>query len=261
MPITTLLTDWNTDDFYIAALKGQILKISPDAQILDISHKVQAFNYAQAAFILKGCYRYFPKESIHIIGVNSETSKETPHLLVKYDGHYFISADNGIFSLLFDKAPEKIVQLSEELYSFSNFHSFPELSIFAKVACFVMKGGNMEELGESVKKFQRSVPISPAWEDSSITGNVVYIDSYKNAISNISAELFDKVGYGRPFTIYITSNHYKIRQINRHYCETPQGELLALFNSVGLLEIAMNKGNVAELLGLQIKSTIRINFE
>ena len=98
-------------------------------------------------------------------------------------------------------------------------------------------------------------------EDKSITGSIIYIDSFMNAISNITRELFERVRKGREFEIYVQSKHYKITSINNFYHESTVGELLAIFNSAGLLEIAINNGSAARLLNLEINSTIRVEFK
>ena len=94
-----------------------------------------------------------------------------------------------------------------------------------------------------------------------ITGAVIYIDSFRNAITNITKDLFDRIGEGRAFEIYPQNNYYKITRLNDFYHETAPGEILAIFNSVGLLEIAINKGNAAELLNLSVNSSIRVKFK
>ena len=132
--------------------------------------------------------------------------------------------------------------------------------VFSKVACDLVKGKKMEDLGTAVKELNKQVPMLPTIDESLINGSVVYIDSYRNAITNIPEELFEKIRKNRPFEIFIQSNHYKINKINRTYNETSEGELLALFNSLGMLEIAINNGNVADLLNLHINSIIRIKF-
>jgi S-adenosylmethionine hydrolase len=118
----------------------------------------------------------------------------------------------------------------------------------------------MENLGTLHKNLNKQVPMLPTIDESLINGSVVYIDSFRNAITNIPRELFEKIGKNRPFDIFIQSNHYKINKINKTYNETSAGELLALFNSLNLLEIAISSGNVADLLNLNINSIIRIKF-
>ncbi|KPK85382.1 MAG: hypothetical protein AMS27_07440 [Bacteroides sp. SM23_62_1] len=256
MPIITLTTDWNANDFYVGAIKGKILSHCPQALIVDISHQVQPFNITQAAFIIRNTYANFPENSIHIIGVNTESGPEKLFLAMKYLNHFFIGTDNGIFGLLFEHDPEIIVSIKTK----EKASSFAALTVFAETAGKLANEAKIETLGSPVKSFQKRIPIRAAIEESVINGSVIYIDSYKNAITNISRELFERVGKNRPFEIYVRSNHYKITKINSFYHETSPGEILALFNSVGLLEIAINMGNVAELLDLSINSSIRIKF-
>ena len=256
MSIVTLTTDWNTDDYYTGALKGKILSQCPQIQIVDISHRVPAFNISHAAFILRNSYHNFPQRTIHIIGVNTEGSEDTPFLLLEYKKHFFIGADNGIFGLMFSEKPDRIIALNapKELNSFTSFN------VFADTACRLATGEKPETLGKPLQEFRQRIPIRAAIDKNVVTGSVIYIDSFRNAITNISKDLFERVGEGRDFEIYVQSNHYIIRRINRHYHETPPGEILALFNSVGLLEIAMNKGNAADLLGLSTSSSVRVKF-
>ena len=124
-----------------------------------------------------------------------------------------------------------------------------------------MAGGNkIEELGIKIQDIERQTPLIPVIDEAIIAGSVIYIDSYNNLITNISKDLFEQVGRRRNFEILVQSNHYKIKKINKSYNETSSGELLALFNSAGLLEIAINKGNIAELLNLGTNANIRIKF-
>jgi S-adenosylmethionine hydrolase len=258
MTIVTLTTDWNTNDYYVGAIKGKILSQSSQAQVVDISHQVTAFNITQAAFILRNCFYNFPKGSVHIIGVNTEGGKDMPFLLVEYKKHYFIGTDNGIFGLLFSEEPDRIIELKSpaELKSFTSF------SIFAAAASRLANGEKPDALGKLVKKYQERIPLRAAIDKSGITGSVIYIDSFRNAITNITRDLFDRIGEGRAFEIYPQNNYYTITRLNNYYHETAPGEILAIFNSVGLLEIAINKGNAADLLNLSTSSSsIRVKFK
>lgn len=271
MAIITLTTDWKNSDYYVAAVKARIMSICPEAKIVDISHSISAFNSAQAAFVIKKSYTYFPPGTIHIIGVNSVPEDGQSFLAVEAHGQYFIGTDNGIFALIFGDNVKRIIKIvydkslseskkTDDSESSSYGELFPELSIFAVTAAFMAGGGNLSELGEIQEGFNRQIPIRATFENSRIIGSVIYIDSYQNAISNISRELFYRVGKGRRFDIFVQSNYYKISKINNFYNETSVGELLAVFNSLDLLEIAINKGNVAELLALDLNSVIRLKF-
>lgn len=257
MPIVTLTTDWNSDDYYTGAIKGTLYSKCENVTVVDISHKVKPFNIFQAAFILKNSFLFFPKGTIHIIAVKSDKTAEQKYITAEFDGHYFIGADNGIFSLLFKDDAEV------NYYSIDETHetSFPTLDIFTKIACSIAKGSRIESLGAKVDNIYRRVPLRATIDENVIIGSIVHIDSYQNAITNVSRDLFDRVGKGRSFKIFVQSNHYVISRINKSYQETSGGELLAIFNSLNLLEIAINGGNAAELLNLNTDSSIRIKFQ
>ena len=252
MPIITLTSDWNNNDFYVASLKGQILSICPEVNIVDISHKIQTFSSAQAAFVVKHSFKSFPKETIHIIAVNTEAGQDKPIIALKSMNHYFIGCDNGMFMLLIEENPFEAVILE---HSERNV-----LDIFVHTANDIIKGKSISQLGKKYTDLHRQISILPTIDESVINGSIIYIDSYKNAITNISFELFEKIRKKRRFEIFIQSNHYKISKINRLYSETSVGELLALFNSAGNLEIAINNGNAADLLNLSVGSVVRIKF-
>ncbi len=257
MPIITLTSDWNNNDFYVAALKGKILSNCPNVTIIDISHQVQAFSVSQAAFVVKNSYRNFPKRSVHIIAVNTEPGKDQPHVVVKSDNHFFIGCDNGIFGLLFDTLPQEVVKIVNKSADQERFTAF---NVFSRVDCQLIRGNKLLEIGEKYDNLNRKVPILPTIDDSVMTGSVLYIDSFKNAITNISEAAFNNLKKNRRFDIYIQSNHYKVSKINKTYRETSVGELLVLFNSVGFLEIAINNGNAADLLNLSVGAQVRIKF-
>ena len=258
MPIITLTTDWNRDDFYLAAVKGEILQNCPNANVIDISHQVQVFNIAQAAFIIKNSFSNFPKGTVHIIAVNSNSEKKPGLLIFNVKGQFFISYDSGIYGLIFKEDPDEVIELK---YPEKTPSTFPELHIFAPTACKIAKTGKISTLGKKTNKFKKSVPLRATIDDAAITGSVIYIDSYKNAITNISRELFERIRQNRDFEILIQSNHYKITRINSNYNETSMGEILAIFNSINLLEVAINQGNATDLLGLEIGSSIRVVFK
>jgi S-adenosylmethionine hydrolase len=259
MSVITLTSDWNNQDFYVAAVKGTIFSQNPGVQVIDISHNIRTFNTTQAAFVIRNSYKNFPEGSIHLIFVNSEAEDSDSWLIVKSeDGHYFMGNDNGIFSLILGGKSESIVKLSSPKPEINA--SFSSLKIFTEAASKIINGTNIEELGSRINEYKEKIPLRATIEENAITGSVIYIDSYENVITNISRDLFERIAKGRKFNIYVQSKHYKISLLSEKYHEVPSGELLALFNSINLLEIAINNGNVAQLLNLDLSSTIRIEF-
>ncbi len=256
MAIITLTSDWKSRDNYEGAVKGRILTQCPDALIVDITNQILSFNISMAAYVLKNCFKYYPEGTIHIIGVASEQNKNHKHSVVLFNGHFFIGTDNGVWGLIFEDKFEKAILLNEPK---TYIKSFPEL-FFAEVACHLAKGNYMNELGVPLEKLVIPTPLLPVIDENIIVGSVIYLDGYQNAITNITHELFIRVHKNRRFDIYVASNQNRISEISKGYQETSAGELLALFNSSGHLEIAICNGNAAELLKININSTVRIKF-
>ena len=264
MPIITLTSDMGWKDFYVASVKGAIIQQLPEAQIVDISHDIRPFDISQAAFVLRNAFRYFPAGSVHVIGVDSETRAGEPHLAMHADGHFFLGADNGIFNLLFDSEPEKVVEIN--IQQESNYHTFAMRDVLAKAACYLAHGSSIEFLGRKTDDFKRVMPPMPTSSSDHVMGIINYIDAYGNAFVNITENLFRQVGKGRPFTILFGSDKYSIQKISSRYSDVPEGEKLALFASTGHLQLAINRGTVGagggarQLFGLKLHQTVRIDF-
>jgi len=258
MAIITLTTDLGDKDIYQAALKGSILKLLPTVNIVDITNSVAAYNIQQAAFILKNSFYYFPDLTVHLIGIDTVYNEYTKYLAVKYKNHYFVGADNGIFSLMFDKDPEEMVEIN--IMQDLKFLHFPLADIFVKAACHLAQGGRLDQIGVPVNEIENKMNLQPVIEKNLIKGGVIYIDSFQNVITNITKELFNTVQRGRRFTLSFKRNE-TITHLCWHYNEVPEGEKLCLFGISDHLEIAINKGNAAGLLGLNLGDTVVIDFE
>jgi len=256
MAIITLTTDLGSKDFYQAALKGSILTILPTATIVDITHEVPSFNISYAAFVLKNVYHYFPKGTVHLIGIDSVFSENTKYIGLKYHDHYFVGADNGIFSLLFDEKPDEIVELN--IMQDLKYLHFPLVDIFVKAAIHLAKGGKLKDIGLPTANIEEKMLLNPVIEKD-IRGSVIYIDTFSNVITNITKELFTKIQRNRDFTLFFRKSE-TITQLSWHYNEVSEGEKLCLFGISNHLEIAINKGKASGLLGLHLGDIVRIQF-
>ncbi len=256
MAIITLTSDWGSKDHYAGAVKGVILSKMPDARIVDISHNIPSFEIEQAAFVVRNTYPNFPPGTIHILGINTEESDKHAHTAVEMDGQYFIGTDNGIFSLIFDRKPDKIIELT--ISQDSDFFTFSSRDRFVKAAIHLAQGRKIDELGEQKTSIVEKMLLKPVHDSNVVKGHVMYIDSYENIITNITESFFKEARKNRKFSIIFRS--YEISKISRSYTDVAPGEILALFDSNGFLEIAMNQGNAAGLLGLDVKDMIRIEF-
>jgi S-adenosyl-L-methionine hydrolase (adenosine-forming) len=257
MPVITLTTDWGLKDHYVSAVKGQILSHLPEAHIIDISHLVPSFDIVQSSFIFLNSYKNFPAGTVHIIGVNSIREEESEYVAIKHEGHFFVGCDNGFFSIIFQQKPDKIVELT----SARDYKStFPARDIFVKAACHLAIGGSLDDLGAERTVMNRKLILQPVIDGKVIRGAIAYVDAYKNLITNVTKDLFEQVAQGREFTIFFRSFEYELNRISSSYNEVDGGEKLALFNSSGYLEIAINKGPASTLLGLKNGDGIRIEF-
>lgn len=256
MAIITLTTDFGSKDHYVSAIKGAIFSQLPGATIVDISHEIEKYNLLDTAYILKESYPNFPKGSIHIIGINTELSNSGGYVLVEQYGHYFIGADNGIFSLLFEETPQNIREITVEK---DQKLSFPVRDIFSKIACSLAQGTDFNAIGTAKESLLHRIPFRATSMGDNIRGSFVYIDSYGNAITNIDRPLFQQVGKGRPFIIDLA--RHSIERISKEYSEVPEGEVLAMFNTSNFLEIAIRNGKAAGLLSLKINDSITIRFQ
>ncbi|WP_127845144.1 SAM hydrolase/SAM-dependent halogenase family protein [Psychroflexus aestuariivivens] len=275
MPIITLTTDFGTKDHSVAAVKGAIYSELDQVNIVDVSHDISPFNYTEAAYIIKNAYHNFPKNSIHIIGIDSELTPENKHLAIYLDGHYFICANNGILSLIASEIkPDKIVEINIHNSIETNF---TVLDVFVNVAAHISRGGALEVIGRNIDEIYQLKNIQPIVNQNKdqIIGHVIYIDNFGNVVSNINKRDFQYLRKGRDFTIKARST--KFSKIFDSYSEAinfdipkenreMEGKKLALFNASKYLELAIYKsnpmsvGSASTLFGLKYMDTITVNF-
>ena len=275
MSIITLITDFGHKDYFVGALKGKILSEQKEAVIVDISHEIDLFNTLEASYCIEAAYHNFPKGTIHIIGVDSERVGDTQHIAMQWDDHYFICADNGILNTLIQKKiPQKIVAIT--IHDRLNIDA-SDMDVFVAVACHIARGGLLNVIGKEIQSLKPvSVLTSSITDDlSEIKGQIVYIDSFGNCVTNISQKQFNDTVRGRKFEIIIKNK--KITRLHKSYSDFPvsdtkqlkdlEGDFLALFNENGYLEIAIYKsnpktvGSASTLLGLHFRDSISVKFK
>jgi S-adenosylmethionine hydrolase len=276
MVLVTLTTDFGHKDFSISVIKAALLDQIPNVNIIDISHEISPYNPSETAYILKNAYKAFPRGSIHIVGVESEYTPENIHIVMQFEGHFFIGADNGIFSLIGeDIKPEKTVAINIHKTVTS---SFPVLDVFVQVAAHIARKGTLEVIGSPLKNIKELTNIKPviSQDGNQIMGSVIYVDNYGNVITNITKRLFKEIGKSRAFTI--NARMVKFKEIFDSYSQAidfsiakeqreEDGKKLALFNTAGHLELAVYKsnpntvGSASSLFGLDYRDLISIHFE
>lgn len=275
MSIVTLTTDFGNKDYSVAAVKGAILSTFKNPKIIDISHQIEPYNVTQAAYVLKNAYKNFPKGSIHIVGVESERTPENGHIAMYFDGHYFIGADNGIFTMIKGEIKaDKIVIIN--IHN-QNAITFPALDTFIKVAAHLSRNGSLEVIGKATNEIRELVELKPVVNAKvdQIVGSVIYVDNYGNVITNITRKLFNEVGKSRKYTIF--ARNVKFKKVYETYSDAidftipkekreEDGKKIALFNDAEHLELAIYKsnplsvGSAYNLFGLEYRDSVTVKF-
>ncbi len=252
MAVITLTTEWRSDDFYNGIIRGKLCTLCPGTTIVENASGLSPFDISHGSFIIRNTFINYPAGSVHIICILSEARKGAGHLIVKSKGHYFIGTDNGIFSLILNSEPDEIISIDAG-------ETTDELEVFARAAAGLVSGKKPSELGAPIKKINETLPLRATIDADVIIGSILFIDSYGNAISNITREIFTRVFGNRDFRIYIVSNLNFTDTISLNYNDVPVGDLLARFNSLDLLEFSINGANISELLSIEPGSSVRID--
>ena len=258
--VITLTTDFGQRDPYLAAMKGAILSINPRAVIVDISHSIEAGNIAEAAFVVGGAYKYFPKGTIHVVVVDPGVGSKRKAVILETPPFFFAAPDNGVLSYVVDgkgeiSPPLRAVSLSEPRFwrheVSSTFHG---RDIFAPVAAHLSLGTPLGEFGEEIRSLF-AFPIShPRWAaKGELVGHIVYIDHFGNLITDIKDEDLP----GKEVAVKVSGRC--IDGLSRSYAEG--GDLLALIDSSGYLEVAARNADASQLLGAKLGDEIRVSMK
>jgi len=260
--VITLLTDFGIKDPYVAQMKGVILSINAEAQIVDISHEVGRHNIYEAAFILLSTYSKFPRGSIHVVVVDPGVGTRRRAIVVETKRYLFVGPDNGVLSLAVeDDGVSKVYEIKNSLFLRSHIsRTFHGRDIFAPVAAYLSLGISPKYVGPEIS-FRDMIKIARSKvgiiNDRTFRARVVYIDNFGNVITNIKASMI-------PREIHNVTIKFRDKELaipfKRAYDEVPRGEILSLINSFDYLEVAVNQGNAAKRLGLSIGDPIIVKF-
>jgi S-adenosylmethionine hydrolase len=248
MPLLTLTSDIGEQDYLVGAVKGRLLRINSQFNIIDISHKLSPFNYPQAAYVSRNAIKNFPEYTYHIVLVNLFDSKPEQLLFAFHKDQYLICADNGLLSMILEEKPEVVIGLPLEKTAIKN--TLYCMDVAAKAITQLHNGEPLNKIGIPDAEYIEKNPLRPLHGEDWIEGHIIFIDNFENVVVNITQEQFEEQRKGRRFKIVFKRDEV-IDRISGSYADVPQGEKLVLFNSAGYMEIAINKGNAAGLFGLK----------
>lgn len=259
MAIVTFMSDFGTEDHYVAAVKAAILTANPSINIVDISHNIYPSDIGHASYVLKNVFRDFPVGSVHLCAVDMSGREPSRLIALKLEEHYFVGSDSGLFSLLSTQRPVAVINLNALNPITSTFDA---KELLAPAASALASGKNIHEMGPAVDDLKVLYGRQLKVTKREISGNIIRVDTYGNLITNIVKSEFEtimKINGNTPFEIYF--GREKSRKINKNYDEVDSGEVFILFNSNDYLQIGINKGNASELLGQSLDAPVIINFE
>ncbi len=261
--IVTLTTDFGLQDAYVGAMKGVMLGIHPALQMVDISHLIAPQDIMEGAFVLKEAYPFFLEGTVHLVVIDPGVGTARRPLALRAHGYLFVGPDNGFFPLLLSKeAIQEVVVLDNPTYwrTSSPSATFHGRDIFAPVAAHLAGGVTLREVGTpvSVESLQKLRWIEPSRQGKSIQGWVVHIDRFGNCITNIPRHLLEGAA---PEHVRVYVGDAIIEGLHRTYGEVERGEPVALIGSSGMLEVAVNGGNAAELFNIRKGAPVNVILE
>ena len=251
-PTVTLTTDFGTNDHFVGALKGVILEIVPEAQIVDISHAVQPFDVLDGALTISQAYSYFPSSTVHLVVVDPGVGTARRPIIAVSDKYYFVAPDNGVLSLVYAQEERMHVRhISSDHYFLQPVsNTFHARDIFAPVAAYLAKQVDSYKFGDEIQDFTRFAAPKPKVVDGNrMRAVILKVDRFGNLITNITPKDAPMLFGANPAPFKLVVGNREITEIRTIYAEGAAGEVFGIMGSMGFLEIAANRGNAAQITG------------
>ena len=251
-PIITLTTDFGLNDHFVGTVKGAILSIAPDTEIVDICHSVQAFDILDGALVLAQAYSYFPTRTVHLVVVDPGVGSARRPILASSDKYNFVAPDNGVLSLMYAREERLNVRhiTSDHYFLQPLSNTFHGRDIFAPVAGYLAKGVDQEKFGPEITDFVRfNAPRPKAVDAKTLRGIVLKVDRFGNLITNITAQDAPAL-FQVPLPAFkMAIGQREVTSFKTNYADGAPNELFAILGSMGYLEIAANRSAAAQLAG------------
>lgn len=263
-PVITLTTDFGLSDPFVGVMKGVIVGINPQATIIDITHNIERYNILEASQVISESHTYFPSGSIHVVVVDPGVGSMRRPLLVVTGDHYFIGPDNGVFSQIYENTDPHLLKVfhltSADYFLPAVSSTFHGRDIFAPVAAWLSKGTDPAKIGAMIDDPVKITVPEPVISGSTISGEIISIDHFGNAVSNIKDSYLVKLappGSGKIFKVT-----YGGEQLNivRCYEEHEGNSSSAIINSSGCLEIFVYQGSAAEKHNIKIGDAVSVSI-
>ncbi|HXW91931.1 MAG TPA: SAM-dependent chlorinase/fluorinase [Terriglobales bacterium] len=263
-PIVTLTTDFGLSDHFVGTMKGVILSITPEAEIIDICHSVQAFDILDGALTIVQAYSYFPSGTTHVVVVDPGVGSARRPLLMSTGKHYFVAPDNGVLSLIMGREEGvRVRHVTGQHYFLQPVsNTFHARDIFAPVAGYLAKGVEGEKFGEEISDYVRfSAPKPKAAGEKTLRGVVLKVDRFGNLVTNFTPHDVPALFHSPPPRFRIMIANREITELHNAYADAAPNELFGILGSMGYLEIASSRASAAQLLGSGKGTEVHIVLE
>jgi hypothetical protein len=255
LPLLTLLTDFGLDDYYVAAVKGTVLRLAPGTQLVDISHQVGPGDIAAASYLLAAAAPAFPAGTVHLAVVDPGVGSRRRILVAESSAGLLVAPDNGLLTPLLDGARVRAVE-RDGLFLQGPGATFHGRDRFAPVAAFLLRGGPPAELGPEIADPVRLAPTPPRRQPGLLSGRVVHIDRFGNLVTDIPA------GWLPPEAPHLLARvgSHTAAQLAGHYEQIPRYGVAVLVGSLGTLELAMNGEDLARRWGVTPGAAVQVRW-
>jgi hypothetical protein len=249
--VITLTTDFGTGDWFVGTMKGVIASLAPRATVVDLTHDLPPGDIRAGAFALAASHRFFPKGTIHVAVVDPGVGSDRKAIAVQTAKGVFVGPDNGVLSWTLAREKVRAIHaLENEAYFLQPVsRTFHGRDVFAPVAAHLSRGLPIQKLGPALKDFVRLAWPEALVRRDGVEGEVVYIDRFGNAITNLEGSLVP--GFARA-TCEIYARRRRVCPLRPFYQAVPPKTPVAVIGSSGFLEIAINGGSAAKALGVRL---------
>ena len=249
--VITLTTDFGLADHFVGVIKGVILNINPEVDIVDLCHQVSSYDIFDAAFTLAQSYRSFPSDTIHVVVIDPGVGTARRPLLARTMDYKFVGPDNGVLSLVYEREEGIEVRhiTSEHYFLAPVSNTFHGRDVFAPVAGWLSKGVEVDKFGDPVTDYAKfSSPKPKQVSDNLVKGVILKVDKFGNLVTNLRPDDAPQLLSENPPPFKIIINQQEITSLNTSYSTGKPSEIFAIVGSSGYLEISTNRGSAAKAL-------------
>lgn len=247
-PIVTLTTDFGLADHFVGTMKGVILGICPQAQIVDLSHDIAPFAIAEGAYLVAQAYGYFPENTVHVVVVDPGVGSARRALVVEAAGQFFVAPDNGVLSMIYAREKHRVRAIANSRYFRKPVsQTFHGRDIFAPIAAHLAAGVSAAKIGKPIRdhiQLDFGKPVRVA--ERTWAGRILKVDRFGNLITNFHTNEFPNLTNGG---LSLVLGSHRVILVARNYAERAPGELFVIAGSSGYLEVSVNQDSAARITG------------